>query len=251
MQREPLHATHAQRLAHCGIADLDPGGARLVRFAPGETLLREGMPIEELLIIVSGRAKVSAAAANGRDLLLCYYVSEGILGDIELLTGAREAVTTVRAITEFTCIALPYAAYAETLLSQLPFVRHIARGLAEKLLYSSRANANNALHAGKERLAAYILRSEAGSAFSEPLTDAARATGMSYRHLVRLLGAMREEGLLQKTGRGYRITDADALRRLAQDFAGNRLARTVPSQDGAARTHAGSGGTNTVQIKFR
>jgi len=220
MQREPLNAAHAQRLARCGIAGIDPGGARLVRFSPGETLLNEGMPIEELLIIVSGRAKVSAAAANGRDLLLCYYVSEGILGDVELLTGARTACTTVRAVTEFVCIALPYAAYAETLLSQLPFVRHVARGLAEKLLDSSRANANNALHAGKERLAAYILRSAAGGAFWEPLTDAARATGMSYRHLVRLLGALREEGLIKKAGRGYRIIDADALRMLARDIAG-------------------------------
>ena len=131
MRREPLNAAHAQRLARCGIVGLDHGGARLVRFSPGETLLREGMPIEELLIIVSGRAKVSAAAANGRDLLLCYYVSDGILGDVELLTGARDAVTTVRAITEFVCIGLPYAAYADTLLSQLPFVRHVARGLAE------------------------------------------------------------------------------------------------------------------------
>lgn len=219
MQRESLNAAHVQRLAHCGITGLDPAGARIARFAAGETLLREGMPIEELMIIVSGRAKVSAAAANGRDLLLCYYVSEGILGDIELLTGARIAGTTVRAITEFICIGLPYAAYAETLLSQLPFVRHVARGLAEKLLDSSRANANNALHAGKERLAAYILRSATDGAFSEPLTDAARATGMSYRHLVRLLGALREEGLIQRVGRGYRITNADTLRRVAQDFA--------------------------------
>ncbi len=220
MRRGPLGPEHARRLGRCGITGVDLGGARLVRFAAGETLLREGMPIEELLIIVSGRAKVSAAAANGRDLLLCYYVSEGILGDVELLTGVRQAATTVRAVTEFTCVGLPYAAYAETLLSQLPFVRHVARGLAEKLLDSSRANANNALHAGKERLAAYILRSAAGGAFSEPLTDAARATGMSYRHLVRLLGALRAEGLIEKAARGYRIIDADELRRLAQDLAG-------------------------------
>ena len=219
MQREPLGAEHARRLSRYGITGVDLGGARLVRFAAGETLLREGMPIEELLFIVSGRAKVSAAAANGRDLLLCYYVSEGILGDIELLTGARTASTTVRAVTEFVCVGLPYAAYAETLLSKLPFVRRVAQGLAEKLLDSSRANANNALHAGKQRLAAHILRSAAGNTFSEPLTDAARATGMSYRHLVRLLGALRAEGLLKKAGRGYRIIDADALRALAQDLA--------------------------------
>jgi CRP-like cAMP-binding protein len=112
-------------LSDCG---LDPAALRdltLLRFAPGEFIVREGVPIAYLLFVVSGRAKACLTSAGGGDLILCYYVSEGILGDAELMLDSRPAISTTIAVTEFTCVGVPLTQNAETLKSNLAFVNRV------------------------------------------------------------------------------------------------------------------------------
>lgn len=49
-------------------------------------------------------AWVCISAENGRSLILCSYVSSGILGDIELMLDEKTAATTVIAVSEFSYI---------------------------------------------------------------------------------------------------------------------------------------------------
>lgn len=62
--------------------------------------------MKHLLFVLSGKAKVCASADNGRDLLLSYYIEDGIVGDVELMRSRYVASTTMIALTEFVCIAL-------------------------------------------------------------------------------------------------------------------------------------------------
>jgi len=61
-----------------------------------------------LLVVIEGRAKVCRTSLNGKDLILCYYISDGLIGEIELLTQQTEAVCTVIAISDFECVAIKY-----------------------------------------------------------------------------------------------------------------------------------------------
>lgn len=115
MQKGFFEEAHISILAGYFITEIDLSDAAVLRFLPGEMILCEGMPMEYLLLVISGKAKVCSTSANGKDLLLCYYISEGIIGDVELMTNNHIASTTVSAITEFLCIGLPYVKYADRL----------------------------------------------------------------------------------------------------------------------------------------
>ena len=54
--------------------------------------------------------------------------------------------------------------------------------------------------------------------FNENLTTFAELLGTSYRHLLRTLNKLVDQGLLQKIKGGYRIIDEETLRRLAADI---------------------------------
>lgn len=219
MQKEPLEAECLHRLAGYDVTGVDLRDAVSLRFQPGEAILREGMPMEYLLFVISGKAKVCSAAANGKDLILCYYISEGIVGDEELMSGTHISSATISAITEFRCIGLPYAKYADILKTNLAFVNRVGRELAVKLLRSSRNSTVIALHSGEERLCAYILQTAQGDVFSETLTDVACSIGTSYRHMLRMLNRLCAQGVLRKQAPGYRIADRPELIRRKSDFS--------------------------------
>lgn len=218
MQRLPLKAEHICRLECYDLTGVDLRDAVRLQFQPCETILRQGMPMEYLLFVLSGKVKVCSAAANGKNLLLCYYISEGIIGDVELMTDAHIASTTISAVTEFCCIGLPYTKYADILKANLAFINRVGRELAVKLLRSSGNSAVIALHSGEERLCAYILQTAQDNVFSETLTDAARSIGASYRHTLRMLKQLCADGVLQKETHGYRIISRAALMRRASDY---------------------------------
>lgn len=212
MEKSSLRQEHFTKLS---AYDISPDHAFCVTYGSGETILKEGMPIEHLLIVIDGTAKVCASAANGRDLLLCYYVSDGVLGDVELMTGVYEATTTIIAITDFQCIALPLRMYSASLKENTAFLNYTGKELAQKLLNSSHNYISAALHSGEERLCAYILQASHSEVFSETLTDVACLIGISYRHLFRILNQLCENGVLEKAANGYRIVDKAELRTIA------------------------------------
>ena len=215
MQKQPLPQAYAAKLAEYDLGGLNPANAQLIRYDRGEWFLLEGREIEYLYILLSGKAKVCMSDASGRNLLLCYYVSEGIMGDVELMMGRHEAISAVQAVSTVECIGLPLNVYAPALLSHLPFVRRAAQGLAIKLHESVASTTEIILRPFEARLSGYLLQSAQGGVFSERLIDVAEQLGVSYRHLLRALKSLGEEGILEKRTDGYHILDEVGLRKKA------------------------------------
>lgn len=194
------------------------GHPECFHYDAGEMILSEGRPIPYLYFMLRGKAKVCTIAENGRDLVLCHYLSEGVLGDIELMLHLDCATTSVVALTELECVALPMKQYSEILRGDVVFLNRIGRELSGKLLRSSKSCVNEALHSARERLGLYILETSGNGVFREPLTDTACSIGTSYRHLLRMLRGLCEEGILQKTAAGYVIADRDKLYHAPANF---------------------------------
>lgn len=186
-------------------------GVTLLRFAPGERVAQEGVPISYLLFVLSGKAKSCLTSAGGNDLILCYYVSQGILGDAELMLGRAPAVATVVAVTEFLCVGVPLEQNRESLKSNLAFVNRVGAELSAKLVRSSHSYMTDALHTARERLCQYLLESAQDGVVPGPMTETAASIGVSYRHLMRLLRALCDQGILAHQRRDYRILRPDAL----------------------------------------
>jgi CRP-like cAMP-binding protein len=171
--------------------------------------------IEYLYILLSGKAKVCMSDESGRNLLLCYYISEGIMGDVELMMGRRDAISSVQAVTPVVCICLPLNVYASALLSHLPFVLRLARGLSTKLSASVASTTEIILRPFEARFCVYLLQGAQNGVFSERLIDVAEQLGVSYRHLLRSLKTLCEKGVLEKKSDGYHILNESALREKA------------------------------------
>ena len=217
MQKLKLTPQHAQILADYDLGGIDLSAAALLRCERGEWFLVEGGVIEYVYILVSGKAKVCMSEKGGRNLLLCYYVSEGIMGDIELMMGRHAAISSVQAMTPLTCIVLPLAVYAPVLLANLPFVLRLGHGLADKLYASVSNTTEIILRPFEARLCAYLLQSAQNGIFSERLTDVAEQLGVSYRHLLRRLKALCAENLLEKHHAGYFLKNEPELNKRAAE----------------------------------
>lgn len=182
-------------------------GVSSFQFKAGEYFIWEGHPLDHLYFVVKGKAKVCLSASNGKQLLLCYFISQGIIGDIELMTEQKQAFTTMQAVTPFLCIGVPMELNRQILKNNLAFMNLIGKELAFKLKESDTRGVVQGLYTLEERLCAYIMQMQEEGWFRETLTEVAAFLGTSYRHLLRGLEKLCKEGILIKSGRGYQIVN--------------------------------------------
>lgn len=211
MKKKRIREKEQWKLAEYGLTLTNTRNVSRVEYDYGETLMELNDPLENLLIIEQGTVRVCAETPNGKNLILCYYVSDGMLGDMEFLSEDHRISTAVIAGTPVTAVMIPFKENAELLENNLVFMRHLAHDLADKLIQSSRNYTASALNTAEQRLARYIRESSRNGMFSEVMTDVALSTGMSYRHMYRILDHLCTEKVLQKTESGYRILDRERL----------------------------------------
>lgn len=177
----------------------------------GERILTEGHPNRFLFLVTNGRAKVGVSARNGKDLILCFYQSSGLIGDVEYFSGSETGSTTVTALENLRCVLIPIAENKAYLDGNLAFTRAAVAELAGKLMQRGNSVIENTLYTAEMRLCRYILDASEDNRFREVMTDVAYSVGVSYRHLYRMMGALCREGILQKDRTGYRILDRERL----------------------------------------
>lgn len=207
MKKSPLTPRACAVLAEYGLDFSVLENSMLFRYDSGETILKQGTPVEALFVLLNGKVKVHMLAANGKDLTLCYYLDSGILGDVEFVQEDPSASATSVAVFQTDCIAIPLKSNRETLNRNVMFMNHVAKGLSEKLINSSYYHMTSVLYTGEERLCTYILMAEHNSVFSEILSDVSKSVGVSYRHLFRMLNTLCQKGVLKKSESGFVILD--------------------------------------------
>ena len=217
MIKRKINNTHIKILKSYGLENLDTGDIFLAGYKGGEYILRQGYDVEYLLFIVEGRTKVFVTAPNGKSLFLCSYKS-GVVGDVELMTGDSLAASSVQAITDVWCIAIPVSLYRVKLKNNNIFMNKMAESIAVKLCQSSKNNAVNILNSLESRLCSYIAITSVDGYFEESKTVLSEILGTSYRHLLRTLNKLCTQGVLEKRGKGYSILDEKALTATGEDY---------------------------------
>jgi small-conductance mechanosensitive channel len=100
------------------------GGARLVRFAEGETVVREGDTGSSMFLIAAGRAGVSVHGDVGASRKVAVLDSGASFGEISLLTG-EPRLASVRAITETTLVEIDKDTLAPVLFANPSLVEKL------------------------------------------------------------------------------------------------------------------------------
>lgn len=183
----------------------------LVTFDPREMILQEGDINDPLMIIISGKAKACSTSKDGKNLILSYYVSSGIIGDIEFGLQSDQLIASMYALSEFRCIAIPIKQNAAYLRGNIDFMNQLAYSLSKKLVESSNNFLASASYTGEQRLCYYLLHASYKNFFADNLTDTAATVGLSYRHMFRLLNKLCDDRVIKKAENGYEILDLQQL----------------------------------------
>lgn len=217
MQRIPLTEVDRPQLAQYGLLDAELSGLAYFDYEKGEYLCRVGEALPYLMLITSGRAKITYTASNGRTLLYCFDDGKGSIGSIELLAGSP-ATATAQAVTPMRCIAIPVESHLTFLKNSVGFLNYLCLELSLAFEKSSRKSAVNLLYPLRTRLCAYIAMMHEGGVFRETLVEVSEHLGVSYRHLLRSLDALCGQGVLRKEKGGYVVTNQTLLEELAEDY---------------------------------
>ena len=184
---------------------------KLLKFDKYEYLSREEEDLEYLLFFIQGKAKVFKTLPNGRNLLLAFYNSIRVIGDIEIVKN-QSATSTIQALSTCYCLAIPMKKARLELTNDRKFLKFTCESLAEKLAAVSMNSSINLLYPLENRLASYInefLTNDEDSNiyidFDENLVNIAELLGSSYRHLLRTLNTLSKKGVLEKEDGKYKV----------------------------------------------
>jgi CRP-like cAMP-binding protein len=217
MIKERLKPEHMPVLSQYGLEGAYAADMYVHHYKANEFIIRQGYPCPYVLLVLEGKLKVFNTVPNGRTLLFCYDTTGGMIGEVEFASDSVDAASSVQALTDVLCIGIPRARYKSELKSSITFMNALSEALAQKLFRSSKNSAAAILQPLAARLCAYICISSADGCFSEKLTDVAALLGTSYRHLLRTLSGLCAQGVLEKTPRGYFVSDEATLARISGD----------------------------------
>ncbi len=182
------------------------------RFARGEWIIKEGHFPQYLYYLVEGKAKVYMTQENGKVALISFAQPNAFIGELELLDenyyskGVQTMTTTI-------CLALPIAKCKGELLSDVVFLRYLCTFLGNKTSQITAKFSKSLAYPLENRLAEFIVLSADAGIYKEKHTEVCDYLGVSYRHLLHVLSQFCEQGLLEKHGRSYIITNMNELQR--------------------------------------
>ncbi len=226
MSVEKITEMQRKYLSEYGLEDIDTSGLLIRKYKKGQFLCEQGFPLDELLIVISGRIKVFSTASNGKTLLHCFNERGMIIGAVELMTNAL-ASSSVCAAEDAQCISIPHERYRTYLTSNMKFMNRICIVMAEIVVQNSINNSSNILYPFESRLCAYILMTSQDGKFCEKLTELSEYLGTSYRHLLRTLENLCTKGILEKASDGYLIKDDLELRTIGVQYYSSGKNKTL------------------------
>ncbi len=184
----------------------------------GDDIMKEGEKSDGFLYyMVSGRAKLFCSLSNGKTSLLDFLQRDCFIGELELLI-VRKSTMGIKALSPCFLLALPIEIYRSRLLSDACFLRILCRTLAEKEERRVHALLSTQGFPLANRLAHFVLFAASDGIYNERNTDASAYLGVSYRHLTQMLGEFTQNGYLERTQTGYRITNEQALKLLSDEL---------------------------------
>ncbi|MFI9150544.1 SAV_2336 N-terminal domain-related protein [Streptomyces sp. NPDC053367] len=210
-------------------------------YARREVLLRRNDPSREVLLIVSGRAKVTASSPHGYEALLGLRGPGDLVGEEASLDGGPRSVT-VTALEQVDVVAMTGDTLSRFLQRHPAVSQHLLAVMTERMRQADRRHLQHASMTTRERLAALLLdlarthgrRTEAGILLDLPLTnqELAGAVGASREATQRTLKELRGRNIVATSRNGIEILHPEQLRAVAGPQSDPRATADVPPPGG-------------------
>jgi CRP-like cAMP-binding protein len=200
------------------------GGGRRRRFPRGSTLFNEGETSDRVVLLLSGRVKVSYFTEEGKEVVLAVRSPGDILGELSALDGEPRSATAT-ALETVEALLLTAGQFRDFLCGQPQAAVVLLEMLARRLRDADRKRVEFGAYDTVGRVARRLL--ELADRFGEPDQDGIRIAlplsqdelagwvGASRKAVGNALGWMRERGLIETRRRGLTIRDMTELRKRA------------------------------------
>ena len=167
----------------------------LVNFGSDEFMIREGEVPDCIYFLLVGRVKYYACSVK-RDFGIVF-MNKGLIGDSEFVTG-RAATRSAQVVGDALCMRLSTRTSRHRLMSDRTFLRYLTQQLAEKLTLTETTPADAGTQMStEERLYDYLKMSAEDGRITESLGTISQLMGVSYRHLIRMMNALCDEGKIR------------------------------------------------------
>jgi CRP-like cAMP-binding protein len=195
--------------------------AASVDVLPGGTVaIQQGAPVEALILLGRGRARIERTAADGRAVPLGYRGSGDVLSE-SCFGSARTYAESAIAMEEIEVVRVPIAT-VDMLISADPAFASAVMALLVARQRETEERIESMLFRNVEgRLAEFLLKaadrwgvpSPKGTLISAQIThlEIAQSIGSTRETVTLTLGALRREGLLDVAGRRLIVKDREAL----------------------------------------
>ena len=205
------------------IADLRALG-RSRRYPDGARLFNERDPGDAVLVLLSGRVKLSCATESGREALLGIRVPGELIGEMSAIDGAPRSASAT-ALEPVEVLALSTAAFV-SYLDRTPGVALIlVRMLNRRLRDADRKRIEFLAQDTVGRVCSRLVEladrfgeaDDGGTPLDLAITqeDPAGWTGSSREAVIRALRTLRELGWIETRRRGITLLEVEMLRRRA------------------------------------
>ena len=217
MSESPI--SFVDQLSDAARAELE-SAARHRHYARGVILFHEDDEGSQVMLLQSGRVKVSVSAPSGREVILHVFDAGELLGEIAAVDGGVRSAT-VSALTDVDVLVLPQAEFVEFLRRHAEAATALLQLLVAKLRGATRRQLEFGTTDALGRLCRALLElsaqygDHAGGVqrFELPLTqqDLASFSGLSREAVVKGLAALRALEWIRTSGRTFELLDHDAI----------------------------------------
>jgi CRP-like cAMP-binding protein len=192
------------------------------RFRKGQAIFHEGGTSDRVVILLSGRVKVSTTTEDGRDVVLAFRGPGDMLGELSAIDGEPRSAT-VEAIEPVEALALGATDFRSFLVAHPDVALLLLRMLSRRLRDADRKRVEFAAHDTVGRVAARLV--ELAERYGEPAAKGIRVglplsqeelaswTGASREAVSKALGTLRKVGWVVTERRRITVLDVEALRR--------------------------------------
>lgn len=194
--------------------------ARRVRFGRGETLLNEGEATDRVVVLLSGRAKVSYFTAEGKEVVLAIRDAGDLIGELSWI-DREPASATVTAVEECDALIVADKDFERFLADTPRAALVLLEMVVHRLRDADRKRIEFAAYDTTGRVARRLLEladrfgtdSEAGVSVRLPISqeELASWTGSSREAVAKSLRELRDKGLIETRRKGVTILDPDGL----------------------------------------
>ncbi len=196
------------------------------RLSKGEMLFLEGRIPGHVFFLVQGKMKLYTTDGQGREQIV-HLAGPGDLMGYRAILGGDSLSCSAAALEASQVLVVPKEVFLRILESDSSFSHQVIQLLTNELRHAEHHLAGLARKSVRARLAEVLLilaakfgYEEDGETLAVSLTreEIAGLVGTATETVIRLLHAMKDEGLLATSARKLRLINKDGLRKTSEDL---------------------------------